>query len=219
MHIKLSWLGLVFYATSFVGSTYAAPTALKVKGTIQPLACAPQLAGSGQADFGVIQVTSLNPAIATRIGQRSVAFNIQCESPVKIALAGSDNRAASVLGGAPIGAFGLGTAQGKKIGYYTLQVQSIAADGASAQPLAYSGGTSVAIDGNLVSQTPARWDIGDGNIGHGRVAFSRSGSQPGAYKALSGMLTISATIDRANNLPRGADILLDGSATIEMQYL
>ena len=58
------------------------------------------------------------------------------------------------------------------------------------------------------------------NNGAARKSFAAVGTTtPGAYKNVSGMLSIQAIIDKTANLDITGDLPLDGSITLEVQYL
>lgn len=218
------FLALIVTLAPF-GAKAADTAELKVKGTIRPPGCTPSLAAGGTADFGVIPMTSLNTNSTTTVGQRNISFSIACTAKMKLALVANDNRKPTVISGAPAGAYGLGAFSGKNIGYYSITVQTVTGDGSSVTPLLYnpgSGGLEVwTSDGahSVGPSTPASWGSSSGNIGLGRMAFTSSGSAPSAYQMISGVFVIQATIDRSVNLPSSQEIPLDGSATIEVQYL
>jgi type 1 fimbria pilin len=201
---------------------------LKVKGSIRPPGCTPTLTAGGTADYGVIPMKTLNQNSLTSLGEKTVGFSISCTAKIKVGLAATDNRKASVISGAPIGAFGLGTSSGKNIGYYSayFDPDTATGDGVSVSVLLYNpgggGGNFTDSNGNTTSlpvTAPSWGSTGSGNIGRGNLAFSSSGNAPQAYQTISGRFLIYTTIDRAANLPSSQDIPLDGSATIEVQYL
>jgi hypothetical protein len=110
-------------------------------------------------------------------------------------------------------AYGLGAAGGKNIGAYSVRsiVGSFTADGATPDIVA-----DAANNGTWAKSTYGRFHAD----GTGRQAFAASGSTvPGSYKTMSGNLGVTAVLDKGANLPLTQNIDLDGSATIEVQYL
>lgn len=226
MKARLSPLPLIlsFFAVLAPLSAQADPTAeLQVKGSIRPPGCTPTLSAGGTADYGVIPMKSLNQNATTSLGSKTVSFSLNCTAKIKVALAANDNRKSSVIAGAPSGSYGLGASAGKNIGYYSISLQNVTGDGSSVSTLWYSSGTTIeygAPDGTSWTSTiPGGWSAGGPNIGLGRLAFTSSGTAPAAYQTISGSFVIQATIDRAVNLPSSQEIPLDGSATVEVQYL
>ncbi len=217
-------LALVLCAALVPLAAMADPSAeLKVKGSIRPPGCTPTLAAGGTADFGVIPLASLNRNATTTLGQRMIGFSISCTAKIKLALAANDNRKSSVIAGAPAGAFGLGASAGKNIGYYSLTIQSVTGDGTWTSLLRYSNGGTLDVwspDGSYRTVTnPPGWMPGNSNLGLGPLAFAQTGNSPSAYQTISGTFIIQATVERAANLPSNQEIPLDGSVTLEVQYL
>ncbi|WP_083444687.1 DUF1120 domain-containing protein [Herbaspirillum rhizosphaerae] len=199
--------------------THAATTTeLKVTGVIRPAACTPSFTGGGTIDYGVIPPNTLSATAPTVLAAKTVPFNITCDAATKIAVRAIDNRKASMVPGilATINsryvdawAFGLGTAAGKNVGSYRVFVSSPTADGTTPDILSDHGGT---------------WGYRPGahvrNDGTARISFAPTGSTtPGSYKVFNASLTVQAVIDQTSNLNLTSDVTLDGSATIEVQYL
>jgi type 1 fimbria pilin len=205
------------------GAAFAAPTAeLKVTGVIKPPACTPNFASGGVVDYGVIPTNSLKATEPTALAEKSVSFTVSCDSAVKVAYRAIDNRQASAVKGlvaaaalykgiGDTGAFGLGTAAGKNIGAYTLRIDpaSVVADSSTPDSIYDQYGTWAKSTNGMF-----------GTNGLFTKAFAAPGTTtPAAYKTVSATLTIQAIIDKTSNLPLSQDIQLDGSATLEVQYL
>jgi len=216
---KTSILLLSFLLASF--SVQAADTAeLKVKGTITPPACTPAFSGGGVVDYGVIPAKSLSAGRYTVLAPRQVDFTISCESPIKVAMKISDNRASSTIAGIAgyvsssnspdFYNFGLGSVSGKNVGGYVLTLSSDSnADGrATSKIFSRDGGAS--------------WKLGAMDIRNSAVdlfSFGDGSNQPVAFKQLTVRIDVKVILNKPENLPLTQDVPLDGSATVEMVYL
>ncbi|WP_050478106.1 DUF1120 domain-containing protein [Herbaspirillum rhizosphaerae] len=203
----------------------ATTTELKVTGVIRPAACTPSFTGGGTVDFGVIPPNTLSDTAATPLAGKHIPFTITCDASTKVAIRALDNRKTSIAPGVAAVlpttpgdnlAFGLGTVAGKKVGAYIIRISTTAllADGAA--PSILSDNTSNAgvwaNSGSTVS-----YFANDGSL---RKSFAPLGTTaPGSYKSVSGNLYIHPVIDKKANLDLTGDVPLDGSATIEVQYL
>ena len=201
----------------------AADTAeLKVKGVIRPSACTPAFTGTNVVDYGTIAAKSLSATAPTALAEKTIAFTVTCDAATKVAVRAIDNKASTVVAGLMTAinsnltdkhAYGLGAAGGKNIGAYSVRsiVGSFTADGATPDVVA-----DAANNGTWAKSTYGRFNADGTN----RQAFAASGSTtPGSYKTMSGNLGVTAVLDKGANLPLTQNIDLDGSATIEVQYL
>ena len=206
----LSTLSLALL-TSF-GAQAADTAELKVKGVIRPGACTPSFTGGGVVDYGTIPAKSLNATTGTQLPAKTIPFAITCDAPTRIALRTIDNRASSVITGlTPVGgAYGLGAYQGKNIGAYNIMVTpgTFTADGNQADVIYETAAGGV-------------WNKSTtGNLGYTRQSFAPVNTTvPGAYMTVTGVFTVQAAITKGSDLPLTETIPLDGSATIEVQYL
>ncbi|WP_050478105.1 DUF1120 domain-containing protein [Herbaspirillum rhizosphaerae] len=208
------------------GLTHAAATTeLKVTGVIRPAACTPSFAGGSTVDYGVLPPKSLNPSAPTPLAQKTVPFSVTCDAATRIAIRATDNRKTSVVaglaadansGGAAFDdnhAFGLGTVGGKKIGTHVVRLiqGSVTADGALVDVIQETAAAGVWTRSNRGAFL---------NNWSSRKSFAAVGTTtPGAYKTIAGTLSIQAVIDKASNLDLTGDMPLDGSITLEVQYL
>lgn len=199
----------------------AADTAeLKVTGTIKPPACAPTFSGGGVVDFGTIPAKSLRPGQYTKLTPKQVDFSISCDSPAKVAMKISDNRASSMIAGianvistssAPDAYnFGLGSVAGKNVGGYVLTLSSDSnADGKTTKKIfSRDGGTS--------------WKLGAEEIRNSAIdlfSFGDNSNLPVSFKQLTVKIDVKVVLNKPENLPLTQDVPLDGSATVEMVYL
>ncbi|MBP0598934.1 DUF1120 domain-containing protein [Herbaspirillum sp. LeCh32-8] len=197
----------------------ASTTELKVTGVIKPPACAATIAGGGTVDYGTIPVTSLNKTSPTKLATKEVPFSFSCDASTKIALKFTDNKASTkVTGlGGPVGAIfettmmGLGAASGKNIGAYqvTLKQGSFTADGAVVDTLNSPDQGASWYKGDLGTFYTDRW-----------LSWGKTGTTtPVSVKTVSGTLSVTAVIDKTDNLVLISDVPLDGSGTIEVVYL
>ena len=208
----LSALSLMLLAS--LGAQAADTAELKVKGTIRPSACTPSFTGDGTVDYGTIAAKSLNTASGTQLPAKTIAFAVTCAAPTRIALRTIDNRASSVVTGLSSNnsPYGLGSYQSKNIGVYNVFVTpgTFTADG---------GAVDVIAEKNFAGS--GNWEkSSNGNLGAVRHSFAAANAiTPGAYQTVTGIFTIQATINKGSELPLTENIPLDGSATVEVQYL
>jgi len=201
----------------------AADTAeLKVKGVIRPSACTPAFTGTNVVDYGTISAKGLSATAANPLEEKLIAFTVTCDAATKVAVRAIDNKASTVVNGlmtainsnlADKHAYGLGAAGGKNIGAYSVRIitASFTADGTTPDVVA-----DAANNGTWAKTAFGRFH-GDGT---NRQSFAATGSTtPGSYKTMSGNLGVTAVLDKGANLPLTQNIDLDGSATIEVQYL
>ncbi|MFJ3048311.1 DUF1120 domain-containing protein [Herbaspirillum chlorophenolicum] len=200
----------------------AGPTAeLKVTGVIKPVACTPTIGSAGTVDYGNIAASSLTTGANKVLDTKEVPFSITCESAVKMAVTAVDNKASTKVTGlasqissnaTEASMFGLGAAGGKNIGafHFSMKQGSFTGDG-------------VAVDtiGSAVSATPSWSKSSNGGMATGRMlSWAAAGATaPGSYKTVSGTLSVTAVLNKPENLDLKEDVNLDGSATIEVKYL
>ena len=202
----------------------AADTAeLKVKGVIRPSACTPAFTGTNVVDYGTIAAKNLNKATPTPLAEKTIAFTVTCDAATKVAVRTIDNKASTVVAGLMTAintnltdkhAYGLGTAAGgQKIGAYSVRsiIGSFTADGATPDIV-----FDASNNGTWAKSTYGRFNAD----GTGRQSFASTGSTTlGSYKTMSGNFGVTAVLDKSDSLPTSQNIDLDGSATIEVQYL
>ncbi|MFL9927538.1 DUF1120 domain-containing protein [Herbaspirillum lusitanum] len=201
----------------------AANTApMEVVSTITPAACTPSLSGGGVADYGTMSADILKPGRITALETRSLSFTISCDAAAKISIRMIDNRAGSLVNGIVASGsgngslgddfnFGLGSASGKNIGGYLIKLQpgSYTGDYRSAQLMSSAdGGTSW-----------QAWNSGEVAKGRSFSWSSGSSNSVDAYQNIAGVLNIQPYLNKPENLSLSQEIVLDGSATIELNYL
>ncbi|MFJ3462009.1 DUF1120 domain-containing protein [Achromobacter spanius] len=212
---KISTAAFIAAALAAAAGAQAQSIDIRVIGTITPAACTPTIAGGGIVDFGTIPGESLNQTAVTTLPKKSVPFSITCDAPTQVAISVVDNRADSVIPGiiatTDANNFGLGTADGVKIGGYMMDMEQ---------------GTFTA-DGDSVFTTASRdsgatWLISNfGRLQKGELrswSLTEAGA-PVAFSNLAGSLAVTAAINKAESLPLTQEIQLDGLATLEMVYL
>ncbi|KMT55004.1 DUF1120 domain-containing protein [Pseudomonas fildesensis] len=180
---------------------------LTVTGLITPSACEPLLSNTGVVDLGKISVNDLKPDGYTTF-KRTLQLSVECLAPALFALKGIDNSTGSIDSNSY---YGLGMIDGKKIGSYLLDTSNSQADGSAVLPILSRDG------GNT-------WGSGDGEpwAVTKHIAFSDQSSGPWApmlIKTLTTDLLIETMISPIRGMNLDNDVLIDGSATLELLYL
>lgn len=222
--ILLSTLSAALLAS--FGVHAADTTELKVKGVIRPAACEPSIAGGGVVDYGTIPAKSLPGGAFKELDAREVAFLIKCDGAAKIALKSVDNRTSTVVAGMAAAIslpnpggdsgndrylFGLGAVNGSNVGSYKIAFKqgSFTADEKQVD-------TIMTMDNKASWFRPSAGSPRPGDY----IAWAPVGTNvPTAYSKISGTLLVKAAINKPENLPLTQDIPLDGSATLEVNYL
>lgn len=192
------------------GSAVAASSVeLIVKGLITPSACTPTLSASGIVDHGKISAKDLNPTTPTQLPNAILQMNVNCDAQTLFALNGIDNRASSTTVQYGYGLGLIGNTQ--KIGHYALEFSNVVADTQTIYPIeSLNGGlTWESIDG-------AVWQSG-ALAGFSVDAGSNRGPTP--IQDMTADMTVWTQIAPANGLDLANEVLLDGSATLEVKYL
>lgn len=215
--IKISVMALVPMAACASLNAHAGSAELSVIGNISPSACTLTLSANGIVDYGKIDVSSLSDTAPTPLDLKPMNFTVNCDASTSVAMIVKDNRTSSKIPGL-IGVnvddkdiFGLGTANGKKIGGYTLSLGGLKGNGKIV-----SGGQSA--DGESWSNIGV-YLTGDGSTMYSWREGSVSATPPGSFKSVAGELRVHAIINKTSQLDLTQKISLDGSATIELKYL
>lgn len=195
---------------------------MQVVSVITPAACTPMLSGGGVADYGTIPARSLKPGAVTPLPAKSLSFSINCDAAAKVSVRAIDNRTSSVIVGIVAAGsgdgtlsdsfnFGLGTAAGKSIGGYAIVFQpaSYTGDYQQAQ-LLYSTDSGTTWQASTTGNVAKNRSFGWGAPGSSYVSSLRT---------ISGTVTVQPYINKPENLSLSQEILLDGSATLELSYL
>ncbi|WP_050478102.1 DUF1120 domain-containing protein [Herbaspirillum rhizosphaerae] len=200
----------------------AATVDLTVVSTVTPVACTPILSGGGVADYGAMPAGILKSGGITALPTRSLSLSIGCDASAKISLKVIDNRGGSIVAGIVAAGsgdgnlndafnYGLGVASGKKIGGYTITLR----------PGSYTGDYA-AVQLFASSDNGATWQTtSSGVVAKGRsFSWGAAGAGTiGAYQNIVGTITVQPYIDRPENLALSQEVVLDGSATLELSYL
>ncbi|MBN9410952.1 MAG: DUF1120 domain-containing protein [Burkholderiales bacterium] len=224
-----------FAAQAQVG-TPAPSATLTVGGTVTAPICSLALAGGGAATFGTITrpltgwtTISTAPARyqAPASKKQTVALNVSCPAPTKMALAMQDNRSASVVAPASaVANFGLGTytpaggGTATNIGnffvdYTGLQITPTVGGTAAAPAVklvtagtATSSSTWAAATGVLASYLPTSQSLG--------FAATAGATTPDSLASIAGNLVVNVELSKATVDAATSDITLDGNATITL---
>lgn len=195
---------------------------MQIVTTIMPAACVPMLSGAGVVDYGTIPARVLKPGTFTELPAQSLSFNVQCDAAAKVVVRTIDNRAGTVVPGIVANAsgngalddnynFGLGSAAGKNIGGYAIIFRPASFTGDYQQmQLLYS-------TDNGVTWQPSQNGFVAKNQ---RIGWAKPGSNNvGSWRTISGTVTVQPYLNKPENLSFSREILLNGSATIELSYL
>lgn len=223
-------------------AAYAEPTAmLKVQGTLTSAGCVPEISNGGLADFGEVGLDSLSSGVTYQAGHKDVTLTIKCQSATRVGWTIKDDRADSNAGanksasefhvdnGTASGSQAYGsyqlngvgkTSAGENIGGYSVStyMNSVTADGATAQPIAasmYTGGT-------ISSRSWVNlWTSGIiMNDGTDVMTVSKTGERsPLAFTTAAFPLKIALAIAPSENLTLTDKTDLDGQSTITLVYL
>lgn len=198
-------------------SAHAASTVdLAVTGLITPMACTPILSEGGVVDFGKISQQDLNQATGTRLPLKYLTLTVSCNGAGRYALRMRDNRDGSAHVNSEIYyGFGLDPS-GNKIGVYSLSFdpkQTVADD----LPVIYGTESTT---GGLAWRTSNTNPINIGSrslLGFTDVVGSVAG--PSAIQNLTSRFKLEAVVNAKQNLDLSTEVLMDGSATLEVVYL
>lgn len=224
--INIATISITFLAVYASSSAQAVTADLSVVGTITPSACRLDVDSGGKFDFGKISSDRLSADKGTSLGGQTKGFTITCNAATKLALHAIDNRVSSVAldawNSAGMGIptttadklFGLGTANDKKIGAYSLNISdtTVTVDSASAEAR------------GLVSTDKTTWSkLSSGQFygGTNYISWSSTAATttPGSFTSIAGTLSVGAVVNKSSELDLSEAITLDGSATLEIIYL
>ena len=213
MNKRLSLLTAALLLTGASSAFAASSTDLTVTGIITPTACTPSLANGGVVDYGKKSAKDLNPTAHTPLGVETIQLTVNCNTSTQFALKTSDNREGTAsLGASSSGTFGLGLINtNEKLGYYNLSFMSPVAD----IPV-------TAIYSRNKGDTWGRLWEDDGITSADWVAF---GNNPGSswtpdfLQNVTVDIAVHTQIAPANSLTLTDEVKLDGSATLQIEYL
>jgi len=203
-------LPLLAAAVLLIGTTSAfaaSSTDLSVVGTIMPSACAPSLSNGGVVDYGKISAKDLNQSTNTPLGEKTLQLTVTCDAITPFALSLTDNRPDTATDTDPE-TFGLGlTDSSEKLGRYEMFFRNPVAD-TSLRALysANQGGTWNFFGANESAQK-TDW-----------IAFGENRA-PLPLQTVTVDLAISTEIAPSGSLTLTSEVKMDGSATLQMEYL
>lgn len=193
-------------------NAFAQSADLSITGKILPGACTVDLSNDGIADFGDIRSNSLETDTSTQLDPVDLTMNVSCDSAVRFALQGVDN-----TGDSSYTAFhyGLGrTVDDEKIGSATIGLKDVSIDTANGfATTSYDGGASWS---SSVTGSPARIPT-DGMLGFAGEQGVTTG--PSAIQNMQGTLEVKAFIAPTAGLTITGEVLINGSATLNLNYL
>ncbi|KVD06618.1 hypothetical protein WI77_26240 [Burkholderia ubonensis] len=207
---------------------------LAVKGTITPPSCEISLPDGHVVDFESRPFSDLNVG-GTKIDPKTVAMNITCAAPTRVALAITDDKAptkiaysdvtstywATTLGNDYI--FGLGTTGnsadgGAKIGGLMLGLTGGVVTVDTADQTDVQAGVIYSADKSQLS-----WSSNTTNRQYFSptqfYSWATSGTAPTPVSKVEGNITITPTIAKSVTLPTTDRIEFDGSVTLNLVYL
>lgn len=212
MKLYRFFLPLLVSSPAFAASI----TDLTVRGLITPTACTPELSSSGLVDYGKISQQDLKPDRGTRLPIKQLLVTVNCEGLSRFALRMRDNRDGTANVNSEI-YYGLGLdGSGNRIGVYSLSFDPKLTD-VDALPVVYgTESTTGGLGWRTANTNPI--DIGARSyLGFTDTEGSTAG--PTAIRNLSSTVNIQTVISAKQNLDLSRDVLIDGSATMEVIYL
>ncbi|CAI2795312.1 DUF1120 domain-containing protein [Pseudomonas fluorescens group sp.] len=212
MKLYRFFLPLLVSSPAFAASI----TDLTVRGLITPTACTPGLSSSGLVDYGKISQQDLKPDRGTRLPIKQLLVTVNCEGLSRFALRMRDNRDGTANVNSEI-YYGLGLdGSGNRIGVYSLSFDPKLTD-VDALPVVYgTESTTGGLGWRTANTNPI--DIGARSyLGFTDTEGSTAG--PTAIRNLSSTVNIQTVISAKQNLDLSRDVLIDGSATMEVIYL
>lgn len=181
-----------------------------------PAACKPTLSNSGKVDFGSLSKNDLNADRSTHLPPRSLILSVSCDAPASFALVMHDNRAGTATVNSEI-YYGLGLdRRNNKIGLYSLNIDPADTSADSFARLYRTDSTSAGATWSTANSNPvaiARKSY----LGFTDAAGSHAG--PVLIQHLTTTVTVEAVIAPTKSLDLSTVIDLDGSGTIEINYL
>lgn len=196
--------------TSFAAQA-AESAELKVTGVIKPAACRVNFPGTNGSVTYTIKTDSLKPNDYNPQPDKSVSMVLECGSETRVGFGILDNKATSRitgLFGPALGQnFGLGMQGTNKIGGYKLEMTENLADTTRAFAL-------VGEDKN------GPWTR-DALVKRDKIHSLTTGesTNPTPLKKFSTTFKVSTTLNKGSELNLNDEIALDGSSTIQIEYL
>lgn len=210
MNKNIPLLTAALLLTGAVPAFAASTTELSVTGTITPVACTPTLANGGVVNYDKISAKDLKPTSHTRLEDQSIQLTIDCDAPAQFAISVSDNRKNTASVGNS--AFGLGLINvNEKLGSYQLSfINPVGNVPVNSMYSRNKGDTWSRLDADSAI-FPTDW-VGFGN----RID---SNWTPDFLQTVTVDIALTTLIAPANNLTLTDKVNLDGSATLQIEYL
>ncbi|EIK97817.1 hypothetical protein PMM47T1_04874 [Pseudomonas sp. M47T1] len=208
----------VVVLSTFAASAMAASSVdLAVTGSIIPASCTPTLS-MGDAVFSRISAADLNAGKHTLIGERKQqTLSINCQAPTLFGIRGIDNRPGTNGNAWYMTPYGLGlTAQGEKIGAHFMELR-MARSTIDSKPAFVTVGDA----SGTTWQASTTGDKGIRNYGELLGLTDTAGVTSGPIPVKDAVLGMEhyLVINDADTLTLNEEIMLDGSASIEVVYL
>ncbi|MHC8288596.1 DUF1120 domain-containing protein [Pseudomonas sp. XS1P51] len=190
----------------------ASETDLTVTGIITPAACEPNLANGGIVDYGKKFAKDLNETSHTRLEDRTIQLTVNCNAAAQFAISLRDNRpnTASLIGG--VQNFGLGLINGnERLGDYYLVFKNPVAD--------------VAVKALWSLNKGETWRVYSEDDPIPRIVWLAFGNDTGGVmtpdylQTVTVDIVVSTLIAPANRLTLIDEVKMDGSATLQIEYL
>lgn len=209
MNTPLVLLSTALLLTSASTVFAASSVDLTVKGLITPSACSPSLPGGQVVDYGKISAKDLKQDHWTGLGKQTLQLAITCDGPTLVALRGIDNQGNSPD---PRNSYGLALVGDKKLGDYILVLSNVRADGAAPSVLESS-------DDGLTWQEHVPGDVWPVTSLASFGNRSTGSPAPIPIEQVTADLGVSTNIAPTAGMDLTNEVLINGSATIEVKYL
>lgn len=200
--------------SAFAITSVAQAQNLNIGGQGLPRSCQLTLGDGGIADYGTIPAASLVRGQHTALARKLVTLRISCPGQTTVGLSVADNRADSLI--AELGEarynFGLGKAGDANVGgfHLFLEQHNVTTDQQPANQIYSNNGRK-------------SWEKTGtgGQLGKDRLfAWARPNTTvPASFATISGSILIIPWLNKPELLPLSQQIPLDGSVTMEIQYL
>jgi hypothetical protein len=222
-----------FAALLLSEAALAANTAnVSVSGELVPAICDISLTGGGRIDYGVMPMTSLTAASNTVVTpgmsgtHPTTTMNIVCEAPVQFSVKVNDNRAATVNADVLNG-----TAGTSALPVTTGQIFGVGADSAGTNIGAFSimgaaaGATVDGAAGKVIDSLDGTlWTNSNGqfsNVRNWALSWTSAAgtNAPEPVTTVVQELEVQVAVIPSADLDTSRAVNLDGSVTLEVQYL
>lgn len=191
-------------------------SALSLRTAMLPVACVPTLSQGGKVNVGKISQSNLHVNNITKLPSRTIQLNVTCEGPASFALKTLENQPGTAIY-SDSDRFGLGMDNMMNpIGAYTMSIDSSTSHADSVSSLAITRAPLSASpwsESEHGRQTLSKDDL----LGFTTLSGSKTGPDP--YEQLNTTITVDVEIAPTRTLKVSDEIVLKGSATLEIQYL